>query len=389
MNDSCQKPQLARKKISLLGSTGSIGKNALKIASIHKEKIEIVALAAKENIDLLEQQALEHCPRLIGVYDEEKALLLQKRLPHIRVVGGMEGLCEVAAYHEAETVLAAIVGAAGLLPTAVAIEAGKTIALANKEVLVAGGAHIMPLAKKIGVALIPVDSEHSAVYQCLHREASASVRRIILTSSGGPFREWEYERLKQVTVEEALKHPNFAMGAKITVDSSTLMNKGLEVIEAYWLFGMKLDQVEVLIHPQQKIHSLVEFIDGSIIAQMCEPDMVIPIQYAMTYPERYRGLLQPYDFVRNSRLDFYQPDISKFRCLNLAYEALRSGGTFPCYMNAANEILVNRFLKKEISWLAISQKLESLMENYHNSQDISLKSILAVDQLAREEAQRV
>lgn len=378
-----------RRKISVLGSTGSIGKNALKIASNNKEKIEIVALAVKENIELLEQQVLEHSPRLVAVYDKAKAVELQKRIPHVRVVGGLEGLCEVATYHEAETVVAAIVGAVGLVPTAEAIKAGKTIALANKEVLVAGGAYIMPLAKKHGVALIPVDSEHSAVFQCLHREDPASVRRIILTSSGGPFREWGLDQLKQAKVEDALKHPNFAMGAKVTIDSSTLMNKGLEVIEAYWLFGVKLEQIEVLVHPQQKIHSMVEFVDGSIMAQLCEPDMIIPIQYAMTYPERCQGLLPPYDFVKNSRMDFYAPDASKFRCLNLAYEALESGGTLPCYMNAANEILVNRFLKKEISWFGISEKLESLMGNYNNTHDTSLESILAVDQLAREEALRI
>jgi 1-deoxy-D-xylulose-5-phosphate reductoisomerase len=234
--------------------------------------------------------------------------------------------------------------------------------------------------------MIPVDSEHSAVYQCLHREDPASVRRIILTSSGGPFREWEQERLMRIMPEDALKHPNFAMGAKVTIDSSTLMNKGLEVIEAYWLFGVKLDQIEVVIHPQQKIHSMVEFIDGSIMAQMCEPDMLVPIQYAMTYPERCQGLLPPYDFIRNSRMDFYQPNVAKFRCLDLAYEAVRAGGTLPCYMNAANEVLVNRFLKKEIAWSGISEKLERLMMRYRPSQDVSLESILAVDQLAREEA---
>lgn len=375
-----------RRKVAVLGSTGSIGKNALKVALENKEKIEIVALAAKENIELLEQQALLCSPKLIAVHNKEKARLLQKRLPHVHVVGGIEGLCEVAAYPEAETIVAAIVGAAGLTPTAIAIEAGKTIALANKEVLVAGGAYIMPLVKKHNVALIPVDSEHNAVYQCLHRENPKCVRRIILTSSGGPFREWTYERLTQVTVEDALKHPNFAMGAKITIDSSTLMNKGLEVIEAYWLFGVQHEQIEVIVHPQQKIHSMVEFVDGSILAQMCEPDMVVPIQYAMTYPERCEGLLPPYDFVKNSRLDFFLPNTSAFRCLTLAYQALAAGGTLPCYMNAANEILVSRFLKNEINWMGISTKLEALMNKYQNSQDVSLESILAVDQLARADA---
>jgi 1-deoxy-D-xylulose-5-phosphate reductoisomerase len=378
-----------RKKISVLGSTGSIGKNVLKIAANIKEKVEVVALAANQNIDLLEEQALEHCPKLIAVYDKEQALRLQKRVPNIRVVGGIEGICEVATYHEAETVVAAIVGSIGLIPTIEAIKAKKTIALANKEVLVAAGGVVIPLAKQLGVFIIPVDSEHNAIFQCLDQEEQSSVRRIILTSSGGPFREWKAERLSQITVEDALKHPNFTMGAKITIDSSTMMNKGLEVIEAYWLFGLALEQVEVLVHPQQKIHGMVEFVDGSILAQMCEPDMVIPIQYAMTYPERCRGPLKPYDFINNTRLDFYQPDISKFRCLDLAYEALRTGGTLPCYMNAANEVLVHRFLKKEISWVGISEKLETLMMNHQCSQTLSLEAILEVDTLARQQAQHV
>jgi len=378
-----------RKKISVLGSTGSIGRNALKIASNIKEKVEIVALAAHQNIELLEQQALEHHPKLIAVYDKEQALLLQKKLPSIRVVGGLEGICEAATYHETETVVAAIVGSIGLIPTIEAIKAKKTIALANKEVLVAAGGYVIPLAKQYGVFLIPVDSEHNAIFQCLDGEDQASVQRIILTSSGGPFREWNTERLSQITVEDALKHPNFTMGAKVTIDSSTMMNKGLEVIEAYWLFGLTLEQVEVLVHPQQKIHGMVEFVDGTILVQMCEPDMLIPIQYAMTYPERCPGLLKPYDFINNTRLDFFQPDISKFRCLDLAYSALRTGGTLPCYMNAANEILVNRFLKKEISWFNIGEKLEKLMAKHQSDQNLSLDTILEVDKLARQEAQYI
>lgn len=371
-----------RKQISILGSTGSIGKNVLKIAAHMREHIEIVALAARENIDLLEQQARECRPSLIAVYDKEKAHLLQKRLPHVRVVGGMEGLCEVAT--QGEMVIAAMVGAAGLIPTAEAIKAGKTIGLANKEVLVAGGAYIMPLVKAHGVTLIPIDSEHNALFQCLHAEESSSVRRLMVTGSGGPLRQLSREQLRHVTVEQALKHPNFAMGAKITIDSSTLMNKGLEVIEAHWLFGINLQQIEVLIHPQQKIHSMVEFIDGSILAQMCEPDMRIPIQYALTYPKRCQGSLPPYDF--HTHLDFYPPDVSTFRCLDLAYHALRVGGTLPCYMNAANEVLVHRFLQREISWMAIGETLEMLMMRHHSSAALSLESIMEIDQCARQEA---
>ncbi|MBS0652015.1 MAG: 1-deoxy-D-xylulose-5-phosphate reductoisomerase [Verrucomicrobia bacterium] len=375
------------RKVAILGSTGSIGKNTLKVAANLKEKVQIVALAARSNIDLLEEQARECNPQVIAVFDKEKALILQKRIPHVRVLGGMEGLCEAASLADVDTVVSALVGAAGLLPTAAAIEAKKRIALANKEVLVAAGAYIIPLAKKHGVSLIPVDSEHNAIFQCLDKEDPAAVRRLILTSSGGPFRGWTAEQLKDVTPEKALKHPNFSMGAKITIDSSTLMNKGLEVIEAYWLFGVQVEQIEVLVHPQQKIHSMVEFIDGSILAQMSEPDMLLPIQYAITYPERCPGILEPYDFVRNNRLDFLQPDRSTFRCLDLAYAALKEGGTLPCFMNAVNEVLVGKFLNKEIGWTDISAKLETLMGSHQNTHSLDLPSILAVDQMAREQAQ--
>lgn len=375
-----------RRKIAILGSTGSIGKNALKVASHLKDKIEIVVLAANSNIDLLEQQAIQHQPKLIAVYDRQKAFALQKKLPHIKVVAGLEGLCEAATYPEVHTVLTAFVGAIGLIPTAEAIKAKKAIALANKETLVAAGGYIMPLAKQYNVPLIPVDSEHSAVFQCIHGEKG--VRRIILTSSGGPFRELSQDKLQQVTIEDALKHPNFAMGPKITIDSSTMMNKGLEVIEAYWLFGVDLNAIEVLIHPQQKIHSMVEFIDGSILAQLCEPDMLIPIQYGMTYPERCGGILPPYDFIKNSRLDFAQPDMKKFSCLAMAYEAIKVGGTMPCYLNAANEVLVSRFLNREISWQEIARKLQEIISKHSASQELTLDNIIATDQLARETAQQ-
>lgn len=375
-----------RRKIAILGSTGSIGKNALQVASHNKEIIEIVGLAVKDNIDLLEKQIAEHSPRIVAVYNLEKAALLQKRVPHVKVVGGLEGLSEVASLSDVHSVVAAIVGAVGLIPTIEAIKAGKTIALANKEVLVSAGSYVIPLAKKHGVTLLPVDSEHNAIFQCLHQEDRKAIRRIILTSSGGPFRGYSIDQLRQVSIEQALAHPNFSMGSKITVDSSTMMNKGLEVIEAYWLFGVPLESIEVLIHPQQKIHSMVEFIDGSILAEMCEPDMVVPIQYAMTYPNRVQGLLPPYDFVKNGRLDFHAPDTATFRCLSLAYQALRAGGTMPCYMNAANEVLVQRFLQKEISWVEIGLKLDDLMMRYESSSEVSLEAILAADTQAREEA---
>lgn len=372
-----------RKKISILGSTGSIGKNVLKIASQLKEQIQVIALAANENIDLLEKQALEHSPEVICVYNSEKAQQLQLRLPHIEVLSEMKGLCQIATYDSVELVVAAMVGAIGLIPTAEAIKAKKNIALANKEVLIAGGSYILPLVKQYGVSLIPIDSEHNAIFQCLKNENPRDINRIILTSSGGPFREWKKEHFPQITPKDALKHPNFNMGAKITIDSSTLMNKGLEVIEAYWLFDVPLDKIEVLIHPQQKVHGLIEFKDGSILAQMSEPDMTIPIQYALTYPKRLKSSLPPYDFTKNKQLNFDQPNPSLFRCLFLAYESLRIGGTMPCFMNAANEILVYRFLNKDITWLEISEKLERLMSEYTSQKATSLEAILEADTLGR------
>jgi 1-deoxy-D-xylulose-5-phosphate reductoisomerase len=378
-----------RVKVAILGSTGSIGKNAVKVALENKDIIEVVALAAKSNIDLLQEQAALLSPKIVAVYDKEKALELQKKIPGIHVVAGMEGLCEVVVREDVDLVLAAMVGSAGLVPTVEAIRAKKRIALANKEVLVAAGSYVMPLVKKMGVELIPVDSEHNAIFQCLHREEKKTVRRIILTSSGGPFRGKTKEDLKNVTVEDALKHPNFSMGAKITVDSSTMMNKGLEVIEAHFLFELPLEKIEVLIHPEQKIHGMVEFCDGSLIAQMCEPDMVVPIQYAMTYPYRKEGLLPPYDFIKNGALHFLPPNIDLFRPLKLAYEAARVGGTLPCYMNAANEVLVESFLQKKISWLSIGQMLENLMERHNAEMGNSLETFLEVDSLARNQAREM
>lgn len=374
------------KRISLLGSTGSIGKNALNVARHLKSNIQVVALAARENIDLLEQQAREFCPSLIAVYNTEKASELQKRLPGIKVVGGMEGLCEVAAYSDATMVISAIAGTLGLKPTIQAIQAGKDIGLANKEALVSGGALVMQLVKQYGVKLIPIDSEHSALFQCLTDEKCSAVRRLVITSSGGPFRCWTSEQLERATVEEALNHPTWKMGPKVTIDSSTLMNKGLEVIEAFWLFNIELDRIEVVIHPQSIIHSLVEFQDYSMLAQMSETTMIVPIQYAMTYPERYPGLFRPFDFVKYSTLEFAVPDLVKFRCLHLAYEAIRQGGSLPCYMNAVNEVLVERFLKKEISWSDIATQLDHLMSQHQIQRVDALENILAIDAEARADA---
>jgi len=372
------------KNISLLGSTGSIGKNALLVA--RHLGLSVKALAAKSNIDLLEQQIDEFSPEIVAVYDKDKALALQKRAPQTKVVGGMDGLLEVAAYPGANFVLSAMTGAAGILPTATAISHGKRIGLANKEVLVAAGDYITKLALEKGSTLIPIDSEHSAIFQCLQGCSKKDIRRLILTASGGPFLRSSEEELNTITVDHALAHPTWNMGPKVTIDSSTLMNKGFELIEAYFLFGVPLEQIEVVIHPQSVIHSWVEFIDGSMLAQASEPNMIFPIQYALTYPERKPGLLPPFDFRKYPSLQFFAPDMEKFRCLKLAFEVLRQGGSAPCYLNAANEVLVHRFINREIHWKDISTKLEHLLARHSVRPALDLETILQVDQEAREEA---
>lgn len=374
------------KQIAILGSTGSIGRNALAVVRHLKSGFRVVALAARENIDLLEQQAREFEPLIIGVFDPEKARELKKRLPGRTIIAGMEGLKAVAACQEADMVISAIAGTLGLQPTIEAILAGKDIGLANKEALVSGGALVMRLVKEKGVQLIPIDSEHSAIFQCLKGEKKSTVNRIVLTSSGGPFRSWTQEQRERATVEQALNHPTWKMGPKVTIDSSTLMNKGLEIIEAHWLFNMEIDKIEVVIHPQSIIHSLVEFNDYSMLAQMGVPNMIVPIQYAMTYPDRFPGLLEPFDFVKHEKLEFFKPDLNQFRCLTLAYEAIRKGGSLPCYMNAANEVLVERFLRREMSWIEIGLQLERLMSQHQVQPINTLESILAIDAQGREEA---
>jgi len=375
------------KRITILGSTGSIGQSTIDVVrNLGPERVTIGALAAKSNIDLLEQQAKEFRPELIAVYDEGKARELQKRLPEFNVVAGMEGVIAAATYDTIDMVVSALVGTAGLIPTVAAIKAGKNIALANKEALVSGGSYVMALAKEHGVDIIPVDSEHSAIFQCLNGENRSSIDRIILTSSGGPFRSHTADQLATITVDDALKHPTWSMGPKVTIDSSTLMNKGLEVIEAYWLFGVAIENIDVVIHPQSLIHSMVEFVDGSIIAQMSRPTMLVPIQYAITYPDRAPGLIERFDFKKNCSLQFFEPDYDKFRCLKLAYDSLREGGSLPCYMNSANEVLVERFLRKEIGWRHISIKLDHLMHKHTVAPIMSIDDILEVEILARNEA---
>ncbi len=373
------------KKIAILGSTGSIGINTINVIRHLGRSFEVKALAAKSNIDLLEKQIAEFHPDLVAVFEEEKARELQKRVPHIKVISGMEGLVEVATYDPVDFVVSSMVGTVGILPTAKAIESGKRIGLANKEVMISAGEYITQLAREKEVDIIPIDSEHSAIFQCLCGEKIQNVDRLILTASGGPFRTYTRERLQLVTLEDALEHPNWVMGAKNTIDSSTLMNKGLEVIEAHYLFDIPLSQIDVVIHPQSVIHSFVEFIDGSILAQLSQPNMMMPIQYALTYPARMKGPFSRFNFKEYSKLEFCKPNYDHFPCLNLAYQALGKGGSLPAYMNASNEMLVARFIQGEISWIEIGEKLHDLMEAHQVQPTKKLDEILAVDQKAREE----
>lgn len=374
------------KRIALVGSTGSIGTSTLKIVRHMPDQLKIVALAGGSNLDLIEAQAKEFAPKLVALHDKEKALELAKRLPGIEVVGGMEGVCAVASYSEADITVSAMTGTQGLIPTLSAIEAGKNVALANKEALVSGGSLVMRRAKEKNVAILPIDSEHSALFQCLNGEKRSSVRRLILTASGGPFRNMPSEKLCDISPEQALAHPTWRMGPKVTIDCSTLMNKGLEVIEARWLFDIPVNRIDVVIHPQSIIHSVVEFVDGSLMAQMGEPLMTTPIQYALTYPDRKPGILPPFDFFAHPTLQFFKPDVENFRCLGLAFNVLRQGGSSPCYLNAANEVLVNRFLQKQIAWREISCKLENLLDKHRLRAADSLEEILNIDEEARREA---
>ena len=376
------------KRVSILGSTGSIGASTLQVVRHLPHEFQVVALAARSNIDLLESQAREFHPELIAVYDPNKALELQKRLPGVTVMAGSEGLKAAAELLSADFVMLAMSGSSGLEPALAAIEAGKTIGLANKEILVSAGELICRRALEKGVQILPVDSEHSAIFQCLRGERRSEVRRLILTASGGPFRKKSLEELGRVTIQEALAHPSWSMGPKVTIDSSTLFNKGLEMIEARWLFDIPPEQIDVIVHPQSVIHSLVEFIDGSMIAQMSAPDMILPIQYAMTYPERKQGKLSPFDFTKYSNLTFEPPDRKKFICLRLATEALMEGRSYPCFMNGAGEVLVERFLSGQISWVEIGLKLEKLMTSHRPVNMLTLEAILSVDLSARELARQ-
>lgn len=374
------------KRLAVLGSTGSIGVNTLNVVRHLQGEFEVTALVARANIELLYEQICEFHPQVVVVANEEKAKLLRERLPNQPILSGMDGILQVVSEPSVDMVVAAMAGTAGILPIVRAIQAKKQIALANKEALVSAGALVMSLAKENGVKILPVDSEHNALFQCVDGERQAAIRRIMITSSGGPFRLFSDEQLHTATVQQALRHPNFVMGPKVSIDSSTLMNKGLEVLEAHWLFDVPLDRIEVVIQPQQIIHGMVEFVDGSMLAQLCEPDMLVPIQYALTYPSRRPGLLKPFDWTKHEKLEFLAPDTSRFRCLSLAYHAGRMGGTLPCYMNAANEVLVERFIKGQLSWKGISDKLEALMMRHDSCPANSVEDILAIDQMARQEA---
>lgn len=351
------------KKIAILGSTGSIGTQTLEIVREQKD-ICVRALAAGNNIDLLEQQIREFHPVLASVQSEEKAADLRQRLRDmdIKIVSGMDGLIEVATEPQAEILVTAVVGMLGLRPTVEAIKAKKTIALANKETLVTAGHLIMPLAKECGVPILPVDSEHSAIFQSLNGERQNRIAKILLTASGGPFRGKKRAELAHVTLEDALKHPNWSMGRKITVDSATLVNKGLEVMEAKWLFDVKLEQIQVVVHPQSVIHSMVEYEDGAVIAQLGTPDMRLPIQYALYYPKRRPLSGDRLDLFALGQLTFEKPDTETFRGLALAYQAMRRGGNIPTAFNAANEKAVALFLDRKIAYQQIPEMIESCME---------------------------
>ena len=369
------------KKIAILGSTGSIGTQTLEIVRTNKD-LEVTALAAGNNIDLLERQIREFRPRLAAVWKEERAAELKSRLADmdVRVVSGMDGLLEVAAAPESEILVTAIVGMIGIRPTIEAIRAGKDIALANKETLVTAGHIIMPLAKECGVSILPVDSEHSAIFQSLQGGQRKALHKILLTASGGPFRGKKREELEHIQVEDALKHPNWEMGRKITIDSSTMVNKGLEVIEAKWLFGVTVDQIQVVVQPQSIIHSMVEYEDGAVIAQLGTPDMKLPIQYALYYPERRYLPGERLDFGTLTQITFEKPDLETFYGLKLAFEAGRTGGSLPTVFNAANEKAVAMFLDRKIRYLEIPEIIQACMENHKNIPDPTVEEILKTEQ---------
>ncbi|MCY7321417.1 MAG: 1-deoxy-D-xylulose-5-phosphate reductoisomerase [Phormidesmis sp. CAN_BIN36] len=379
------------KAISLLGSTGSIGTQTLDIVAQYPDRFRIVGMAAGRNVELFAQQIRQFRPEIVALCDEDKLPELKAAIADLDqppiLLAGNAGVVEVARYGDAEAVVTGIVGSAGLLPTIAAIKAGKDIALANKETLIAGGPVVLPLVEKHGVKLLPADSEHSAIFQCLQGVPKGGLRKILLTASGGAFRDWAVEKLADVTVSDALKHPNWSMGRKITVDSATLMNKGLEVIEAHYLFGVDYDDIEIVIHPQSIIHSLIELQDTSVLAQLGWADMRLPLLYALSYPDRLATNWERLNLVKAGNLTFRDPDHEKYPCMGLAYAAGRAGGCLPAVLNAANEQAVALFLDEKIRFLDIPRLIEQTCDRYqaHNQQTPSLEDILAADEWARQD----
>jgi 1-deoxy-D-xylulose-5-phosphate reductoisomerase len=377
------------KGLAILGSTGSIGCNTLRVVeSLGTERFRVVALGAGHNVETLADQIAKHLPELVSVETEEaahdlRARLFERDVDLPRIIVGEPGLIAVATHSQADCVVSATVGAVGFVPTLRALEAGKRVALANKETLVMAGELMTRAARASGAELLPVDSEHNALHQCLRGEKPAEVRRIILTASGGPFRTRTKSEMQESTVSEALRHPTWNMGAKITIDSATLMNKGLEVIEAHWLFGFSPDQIGIVVHPESVVHSMIELVDGSVIAQLGVTDMRHAIQYALTYPERHGCELPPLDLTALSALHFEPPDLDRFPCITLAYRALRAGGTLPAAMNAANEEAVQAFIEERISLTDIPQVIEAVMDGHHIQPATELTAILKADQAAR------
>ena len=374
---------MKKKQIAILGSTGSIGTQALKVIEEHPDLYEAYALTANNQVELLAEQARKFMPAAVVIANEAKYLQLKDMLADlpIQVYAGADALCEIVEAKPIDVVLASMVGYAGLRPTMNAIRAGKAIALANKETLVVAGELINALAQQYKTPILPVDSEHSAIFQCL--EPNNALEKVILTASGGPFRKFTMEQLQHVTKEQALKHPNWEMGAKITIDSATMMNKGFEVIEAKWLFGVRPDQIEVVVHPQSIIHSMVQYEDGAVKAQLGMPDMRLPIQYAFSYPQRIKASFDRLDFSKMTELTFEQPDTNRFRCLALAYEALNKGGNMACIVNAANEVVVSAFLKDRISFLRMSEVIEQSMAKVPFIQTPTYEDYVATDAEAR------
>ena len=378
---------MKKKQIAILGSTGSIGTQALQVIEEHSDLYEAYALTANNQVELLAEQARKFMPAAVVIANEAKYLQLKEMLADlpIQVYAGADALCEIVEAKPIDVVLASMVGYAGLRPTMNAIRAGKAIALANKETLVVAGELINALAQQYHTPILPVDSEHSAIFQCL--EPGNALEKVILTASGGPFRKFTMEQLQHVTKEQALKHPNWDMGAKITIDSATMMNKGFEVIEAKWLFGVRPDQIEVVVHPQSVIHSMVQYEDGAVKAQLGMPDMRLPIQYAFSYPQRIKASFDRLDFSALKEMTFEQPDTNRFRCLALAYEALNRGGNMACIVNAANEVVVSAFLKDRIPFLRMSEVIEQSMVKVPFIQTPTYEDYVATDAEARRVAE--